>query len=181
MITKSVLFSLCLWCSSLYAQTAVDLTWLTQYELTETQIETLTDWALEEKFPIDFLHKTALTFQKWNQRPTMYIPEHTPQDIIDVTNWAEGTAFLAYASRAGFLFDRAAYDRDCPNMALFNFGYATETVYLKTDVLQKALATTTAFIFAYAGSPDDFSRIYFERAEKAGFSQYLTPMLTASL
>ncbi len=178
---KSVFLFVALNCSFFYAHAEDHLLWLDQYELTSVQRETLSRWTIEEKFPNSFLHKTALAFQNWNQKQEVYIPEHTSQDIQDVIVWAEGLAFATYAARAGYTFDQAAYEQDCPNLAIYNFGYATETMYLNEDVLQKAISTTTFLIFAAADSSANFSQIYFEKAEEAGFSKYLTPNQIVSL
>lgn len=174
-----LIIAICLPLKPVYA--ALPENWMSQYELTEQQAQILQNWEAQGKYSDEFILKAAQTFERYNLRPQVYVPEHTPEDLVAVIDWAAGAAFAIFAHYAGYQFDGDSYDQDCPHRALYNFGYATETLHLKTDVLQRYFRTFDYLAWKYRTSPQDFSQIYWERAQQDGFSQYLTPIDTNSL
>lgn len=158
------------------ASAALDTNWMADFDLTEQQIQILESWVAQGKFGDDFILRSAQIFENYNNRPQVYIPEHTSQDIVAVTNWAAGSAYAAFAVKAGYNFDRETFEQDCPHRALYNFGYATERLYLKQDVLQKFFSTFNILAWLYRSTPDTFAQDYWERARSDGFEKYLSPI-----
>lgn len=175
MLSRLILFVFCIF----YANTIFavqEVSWLSQYQLTQQQIDLLELWTAEERFPEAFLHKTAQAFQNSNLRQAVYIPEHTVEDLVAVIAWAEGTAFAIFAQRAGYRFDSIAYENDCPHRALYNFGYATERAHLNQDVVRKYISTFTLLSHQYYLNSESFSEFFWTQALNSGFAKYLTPL-----
>ena len=154
-----------------------------QFELTEKQRGLLE--RLEKRgIKTDVLIRFAKSLERENREGPRqeYIPPPTPAQLEEVVHWAKGGAFAGAAARAGYRFDFEAYEEDCPNLALFNFGRATATQYLCQDVLSRALQVSTAlrikrFSFSEKGeSTPEFSDYFIEYAESEGFGAYLIPI-----
>lgn len=159
---------------------ASDMSWLSNYNLTEQQVGLLTRWSNEEKFTQAELEKIAASFHKHNLKPKPYVPPHTNQQLLDVTQWAEGGAFAVFAQYAGFTFDNKTYNEACFNnetfncREIFNFGYATGKAYFKYDVLDGYFRIFNNLQFMYSHSPETFSEKYLALAKSRGFDIYLT-------
>ncbi len=125
------------------------------------------------------------SFSKYENKCPGQAPDHTWQDVMNVTYWAAGKAFANYAEKAGYTFDMQAYMEDSPHWALFNFGRATATACLTVDVLGVYLQTEYALSVYYhksiaEGEPPAFLNTEFKNeflrlAEDRGFDVYLTP------
>lgn len=112
-----------------------------------------------------------------------YIPPHTYEDLQEVSKWAAGGAFYSFAKNANYFFDREAYNRDNPNLALFNFGRATGTSCLEIDVLKGYISMVWVFesFLKKANRPKQevkrtFRDFYTEAAVKQGFDIYLSEL-----
>ncbi|TNE97620.1 MAG: hypothetical protein EP326_11170 [Deltaproteobacteria bacterium] len=163
--------------TSISAFSAVDLD---NYQLKPHQISLLKK--LEAKgWSDDKIRDMAEKFEDYNLNGPAdrneYIPPHTWQDLMNVTDWAAGASFSAFAKQAGVTFDNASYWEDCPNKALFNFGRATGTQYLRVDVLVKVSSLSYALqqYFARDTSSDksEFKKHYFRLLETYHFEQYV--------
>jgi hypothetical protein len=109
-----------------------------------------------------------------DQRPSVYIPEHTALELRQVVIWAEGGAFNAFARYAGIDFDLQTYLNDCPNMAIFNFGRATATAHLSTDVLQLFNGRLHQLELLRARqTPDEFRESYLRLIKNTSHYQYI--------
>lgn len=159
------------------AQAAVDLS---QYNLKPHQITLLKK--LEAKgYSDEKIRNMAENFQNYNLNGPRdrdeYVPPHTWQELMDVTDWAAGASFSGFAQYAGVDFDNEAYRNDCPNWALFNFGRATGTEYIKIDVLAKAINLSYALQQYYSRDESEdksnFKKEYFRLLKEYNFEQYL--------
>lgn len=144
------------------------------YELTESQLQLL-DRLKERGFTEEQLRKAAETFEKSNRpQPEVYIPEHTWEELLLVTEWAKGGAYLGFAHDAGLEFDREAYLEDCPNVALFQFGKASGTEFLRSDVMTGYYNTAYMLGLLQAKlSKEEFRQRYLELIEQTPFAKYL--------
>lgn len=159
------------------ANAAVDLG---QYDLKPHQIRLL--MKLEERgYSDEKIRTMAENFQDYNQNGPQdrdeYIPPHTWDELIAVQDWAAGASFSSFAKEAGVEFDNEAYREDCPNWALFNFGRATGTEFVKVDVLMKALKMSYALQQYYAKDASEekseFKKEYFRLLQASGFDKYI--------
>lgn len=145
-----------------------------KYTLTAKQIELIE--RLEKRgFSDAELSKLAQSFERSNTRPAVYVPKHTPADLEAVSAWAEGGAFASFAVDANIKFDRAAYFRDCPNWALFNFGRANATEHLGVDVLWKFTNTLVNLNSALVKRRASFRQEYLEYIRPTEFAKYVDP------
>lgn len=156
------------------AQAAIDLS---AYDLTEKEI------ALIERLEargIDHqvLHDYAAALVRERNKPPVYVPEHTMDDLLKVMAWAEGGAFYAFAKEAGVTFDQPAYMADCPNPPLFFFGKATGTAHLRLDVLSRYYNAAYGLQQAFARNPAEFQKRYLEAAELSGMTKYVKVIAT---
>ena len=159
------------------AHAAVDLS---QYNLKPHQITLLKK--LEAKgYSDEKIKNMAENFQNYNVNGSRardeYIPPHTWQELMDVTDWAAGASFSNFARYAEVEFDNEAYRNDCPNWALFNFGRATGTEYIKIDVFTKAMNLSYALQQYYSRDESkdkfNFKKEYFRLLKEYNFEQYL--------
>jgi hypothetical protein len=157
-------------CSSSYAS---ETHWTDSYQLTPTQVQLLLRWEKEQKFDHVKLLSFAESYEKYNLKPKPYVPPHTHQELIEVSEWAAGNAFSFFAKYAGYSFDSEAYKADCPSWILFNFGYSTGTEYFRVDVLLIYLNTFSSLQMMYAHHPETFAQKFLELAQVRGFDQYL--------
>ena len=163
---------------------ATDLSWISNYKLTEQQVGLLNRWAHEEKFNQAELEKIAASFEKYNLKPKPYVPPHTYQQLLDVARWAEGGAFAVFAKYAGYTFDNSTYTDACfKNKTfncgeIFNFGYATGTEFFRLDVLDGYFRVFNNLHFMYSRFPETFSEKYLELARARGFNIYLSLVAT---
>ena len=170
----SLLF--CTLCFATDAQTNAH--WSSAYELTDTQVQLLLRWEREQKFDHEKLVSFAVSFEKHNQKPKPYVPEHTYWELVEVAEWAEGAAFASFAEFAGYSFDNDAYQSACPNKVLFNFGYATGKAYFQIDVLVQFMSRFDALQMMWSRFPETFPQKFREQAQARGFAIYLTPLNT---
>ncbi len=150
---------------------AVDLS---VFQLTELQKKLILSWEEEDRFDEPTLLKFAKNFHDYNTRPPVYIPPHNPEELQQVIEWADGRAFAFFAKFTIYKFDSERYENDCPNLALFNFGLATATTYLKRDVFETSFHTLNLLAYLRNQSPEKFSQVYFELAKQKGFDSYLS-------
>jgi len=159
------------------ANAAVDLS---IYDLKPHQIRLLKK--LEERgYSDEKIQRMAQNFEDYNLNGPAdrdeYIPPHTWEELTSVQDWAAGASFSAFASQAGVNFDNEAYRNDCPNWALFNFGRATGTEFIKVDVLLKAINMSYALqqYFAKDESEEksEFKKQYFRLLLVSGFDKYI--------
>ncbi len=155
------------------------LAWASQidyskYELSELQLDLLERFEKNHGFSEEQLIKAAEAFHKSNQPkiPT-YIPPHTMEELSAVIQWAAGGAYLDFARDAGVGFDREAYLADCPNVALFQFGKASGTEFLRADVMTAYYNTAYALTRALSRDRESFRDAYLESIMKTEFSKYL--------
>lgn len=150
---------------------------LSSFELTPEQIRSIRKIEATGKRSEQWLLDFAATIEHSNiQRRNhhdMYIPPFTQQLIFDIQNWAVGGSFSSYANEAGVTFDGDAYNKDCPDWAVFNFGRATGTKYLKADVLQLFFGESYLLGQSYAQNPENFKKVYLEEAKRRGFDIYI--------
>lgn len=151
------------------AHAAIDLS---AYELTEKEI------ALIERLEargIDHqvLHDYAASLVRNRNRPPVYVPEHTLDDLMKVMAWAEGGAFYAFAKEAGVAFDQPAYMAACPHPQLFFFGKATGTAHLRLDVMSGYYNAAYGLQQAFARNPAEFQDYYLEAARRSGMSVFI--------
>jgi hypothetical protein len=127
---KLILFFILTLSLTLQADINVD-----DYDLTESQRE-LVQRLIERGLEEHLILKLIENMQRGPVRPTVYIPEHTEEELRKIVIWAEGGAFNAFASYAGVEFQAERYMNDCPNWPIFNFGRATATAHISIDVLR---------------------------------------------
>lgn len=147
---------------------------LSHYTLTETQINLL--YRFEEKgYSDDKLEEFASKFHSYNIRTSrdQYIPPHTPELLDRVTQWAKGGAIYSFVSYTSYTMDIEAYQADCPDWAVFNFGKATGAEYLKRDILHGVINTNAQLQFLYAKDKENFEAAFIEVAKSEGFFKYL--------
>lgn len=171
-----ILIAAIAWASLPSAFAKIDLT---PYRLTPSQIETIRKFEAKG-YDDDFIRRLAEAMQKHNEqnRDPVYIPPHTPEDIRAVTDWAGIGPFYDLVQHTRYEFDLKRYQEDCPSWALFNFGRATGTQYLKADVLNKAINSAYALHRAYALDPSagktDFQTTFDRLADHYGARPYLS-------
>lgn len=160
------------------AFSASETDWISSYDLTPTQIAILEKMSIEKKHTLEFLKGFAEAIEKYNKKKNqeIYIPPHTQQNLDDVNDWGAGYAYAYFAKFAGYTFNVAEFEKDCPNWALFGFGYYTYTQYLKVDVLQKMNNKLTELAFLKNQNTDQFAEEFLKRAQKDGFDKYLSPL-----
>ena len=152
------------------------------YELTEAQLALLE--RLEERGFSDVqLIQSAETFERSNQPASEpYIPPHTIEELRLVAQWAEGGAYLTFARDAGVEFDRDAFLADCPNVALFNFGKASGTEFLRGDVMLGYYNTAYMLnMILVKSSKEEFRKKYLELISKTEFAKYIISSDTTPL
>lgn len=143
-----------------------------QFDLTPQQREVLL--RLEQRgIDRDVLLQTAQAFENSNRPSNVYIPDHTQELLFDLSRWAQGEAFSAFAKRAGFEFDYRAYLDDCPSWEVFNFARATGTAYIQHDVLNQYANMYYALANAHTRSPETFSDVYQDFIKRARLEHYL--------
>jgi hypothetical protein len=101
-----------------------------------------------------------------------YIPPHSLEDLMAIQQWAKGAALFSFLEYTEFEFLGEVYRSDCPNWALFNFGRATGTIYLKLDVLQITISLTHELQQLYLNDPEIFNKKYKEIIVREGFRAY---------
>lgn len=147
---------------------------LSKYTLTETQINLL--YRFEEKgYSDEKLEEFASKFHSYNLRTSrdQYIPPHTPKLLDEITHWAKGGAFYSFVGYTSYTMDIEAYQNDCPDWAVFNFGKATGTQYLKRDILLGVINVNAHLQYLYAKDKDSFEEKFIEVAKSEGFFKYL--------
>lgn len=150
-----------------------------QFELKPHQMRLLLK--LEAKGKDDaYLFKMAKGFHLYNttgsstvEEEGEYIPPHTAEELIQVRHWAKGGGFSAFLSYTDLKFDYKAYQDDCPNWAIFNFGRATATEFIKVDLLLGAINISSELQYHYAKDPSNFEEVFIKIAEREGFTKYL--------
>jgi hypothetical protein len=166
---KSIFALTLIFCFQVYA--LIDLS---QYHLTEKQIEIFRTFEAKEKYSQEFLLKLAQAMHNSNIKKDIYIPPYTEQELEETIKWARGGAFAAYASFAGMVFDGESYRDDCPNVALFRFGQASGTEFIPQDVMKEAINQSHYFQVLYSRNKEDFQQSFIEEARRYGFIQYLS-------
>jgi len=151
---------------------------LSSYQLTENQIKLVRKMeSMPERFSSTRIMELVLSMHESNVNPTPqrqeYIPPHTQQELDETVKWAGGGAFAAYAELAGMKFLNEEYKADCPNWAIFNFGRATGTQFLKVDVISRALSYSHVLQQKYAKDRENFPDFFRKLARDAGFIKYL--------
>jgi len=149
----------------------------TQFDLKPIQFELLERMQNRGKYTEENLLKMARSFEKANQnenRRSEYIPPHDQQMLEDINQWAKGGAFSAFASNAGVEFLATPYKEDCPSWAVFNFGRATGSEFLKYDILRGAINISTELQYHYANDRENFRANYLKVAEREQFLKYLS-------
>ncbi len=128
-----------------------------------------------------YLFKMAKGFHLYNttgssteEEEGEYIPPHTEEELRQVLQWAKGGGFSAFLSYTNLKFDYKAYQDDCPNWAIFNFGRATGTEFIKVDLLLGAINISSELQHYYAKDKENFEEVFIEIAEREGFSKYLS-------
>jgi len=146
---------------------------LDDYDLSDEHralIQRLIDRGIEDHLILKLIEN----IQRGNQRPIVYIPEHTALELQQVVIWAEGGAFNAFARYADVEFDLQSYLEDCPNMAIFNFGRATATAHLSTDVLRLFNGRVHQLELMRARqTPQEFRESYLRLIKNTIHSQYI--------
>jgi hypothetical protein len=129
----------------------------------------------------DYLFKIAKGFHLYNttgssseETQSEYIPPHTEEQLVAVKQWAKGGGFSAYLRYTNLEFDFKTYQDDCPNWAIFNFGRATGTEYIKLDLLMGAINITSELQYLYSKDPGNFEVAYLKVAKREGFLKYLS-------
>lgn len=151
---------------------------LSTYDLKPEQIELIRKMEAKGKYTEEFLHKLALAIHKTNtqNQHQEYIPPYTETELQETIEWARGGAFAAFANYAGMRFLGEEYRADCPNVALFRFGRATGTEFIKTDVLKEALNMSHYFQSNFSRDKESFPEIFKEAARQYGFMKYLVEL-----
>lgn len=148
-----------------------------EYDLNSNQVRLLQKMEASGKYTEEYILELAermhIARTQGPQEPQVYIPPHTDIELEEVVEWARGGAFAAFASYANMKFLADDYRADCPNMALFNFGRATGTEYLKRDVLKEALNMSHFLQVNFSRDKENFPQFFLEQARKFGFSKYL--------
>ncbi len=157
---------------------ALEPNWLDNYTLSATQIRILTNWAQKGTFSDEELIALAQKFHENNLKPKPYVPPYTFAELNEVMHWAQGGAFATFAQFAGFSFDNKAYNADCPNRVLFNFGMATGTTYFSIDVMMLTSQTFGSLQIMYSHNPATFPEKFLQLATARGFDIYLEPLPT---
>lgn len=144
------------------------------YDLTPAQrdlVQRLIDRGLEEHLILKLIEN----MQRGHQPPPqVYIPPHTQDELLAVQRWAEGGAFKSFAQYAGVEFNFQKYMSDCPNMAIFNFGRATGTAHIRTDVLQRFNGRVYQLELLRARlNPEDFRKSYLELIKSTPHYKYV--------
>lgn len=104
-------------------------------------------------------------------------PPHTEEEKYTLTEWAVGGAFKSFAKKAGMKFDFKTYRNDCPNWALFGYGFVMGPSCLDgIDVTKFYVSYTYVFDKLYAQDKEKFLKYYFEKANDLGFLKYLSPI-----
>jgi hypothetical protein len=115
----------------------------------------------------------AKASRKRNNRHREYIPPHTQEELIQVQFWAQGDALLPFAELLGYTFDKKTYKEDCPNWAIFGFGKATATQYIKIDVLSLHSKLQYALHIYFTQHPETFEGRFLKIAEELDMMKYL--------
>ena len=150
---------------------------ISHYELNEEQIKILRMMESKGKDEV-FLKKFANAMSNRNKRKKEYVPPHTRAVLEAVADWAQGGAFAYYAEQAGYKFLFEKYDSDCPDKAVFGFGYATAKKYFVIDVIGKASKLISSMGIANGRlSEKEFAVKYWQRAVSLGFDKYLVQCL----
>ncbi|MFT6071063.1 MAG: hypothetical protein ACJAT2_002704 [Bacteriovoracaceae bacterium] len=163
-----------------FFQTAFAKIDLSPFELKPHQISLLLK--LEAKGKDDaYLLKMAKGFHLYNttgsstvEEEGEYIPPHTADELEEVVHWAKGGGFSAFLSYTNLKMDYKAYQEDCPNWAIFNFGRATGTEFIKVDVLLGAINISSELQYLYAKDPLKFEVAFLKVANREGFDQYFS-------
>lgn len=159
------------------AKAAVDLS---IYELKDHQLRLLRKLEDRGLRTEDEIIQLAISFDQQNRgvdvqdEPNEYIPPHSRELLEEIKAWAAGGAFSAFAKYAGYQLDGESYRADCPDWAVFNFGRATGTQFLKVDILSSAISYSDVLQRKYANSPETFSREFKSLALDAGMFKYFT-------
>lgn len=157
------------------AQAALDFS---SYDLNSNQVRLLEKMETSGKYTEEYILNLAQTMHDARVNPqrntrSEYIPPYTEQELEDTIEWARGGAFAAYASYAGMKFIGEDYRADCPNVALFNFGRATGTEFIKRDILKEAINMSHFLQVNFAKDKENFPQFFLEQARKYGFAKYL--------
>lgn len=158
------------------AQAALDFS---SFELNSNQIRLLQKMEASGKYTDEHILDLAERMHNAQTNPPVsseYIPPHTEQELDDTIEWARGGAFAAYASFANMKFLGEEYRADCPNVALFNFGRATGTEFLKRDILKEAINMSHFLQVNFARDKENFQQFFIEEARKYGFAKYLVAL-----
>ena len=142
------------------------------FDLTPKQLELL-DKLEARGFTEAQLLKAAAVFEKENHKKPTYIPPHTFQDLVALSDWAQGGAFSSFASFAGVEFLADSYKADCPDWALFNFTRATGTEYISYDVLAKTYSLASGLQIKYSRDRENFREFFLQVAKERGFLKYI--------
>jgi hypothetical protein len=168
---KQIVLSLLAFSLALPAHAKIDFS---KYDLTPEQralYERLEAKGVDEAAIVKLLEKLS----SHNGDSETYIPAHTTALLLAINTWAAGAAYAAFAKEAGQRFDMEAYQADCPNREVFNFGFATGQRYFNVDVTTAYINTFYALNMIHYHSPETFARRYLEMIQESPFAKYLLP------
>lgn len=159
-----------------FAFAAVDLS---SFELKPHQINLIRKLEVKGKSEAELL-KMARGFHLYNttgssqENPrTEYIPPHTFEELLQTKQWAKGAALFTFIKYTSYSFDGEKYRSDCPNWAIFNFGRATGTEFIKVDVLLGVTNLLSELQRVYSNSPDSFEEKFIQIAKREKLDQYI--------